>query len=110
MRLRVLRPERRRQLERPFAWLPFRLVTAGVLGELSAGAALLYFFLCLVADRDGLSYWGLERMAVLLGVAEAELARAREELCDHDLLAYDDGLYQVLSLPPRSDAGARHGA
>jgi hypothetical protein len=110
MRLRLLHPERTRRLERPFSWLPFRLVTSGLLGELSAGASLLYFFLCLVADRNGLSYWGQVRMAAVLGVAEAEIERARDELRGHDLIAYDDGLYQVLSLPPRRSEEEDHGA
>ncbi|MFC1482474.1 hypothetical protein ACFL51_01575 [Myxococcota bacterium] len=95
-----LRPQRVRFLERPFGWVPFRLLSAGLLAELSNGAALLYFFLCLVADRQGLSYWGDARIEGVLGLCEAELERAREELCGRDLLAYGlGGLYQVLSLP-----------
>ena len=95
-----LRPDRVRCVERPFGWVPFRLLSSGLLAELSNGAALLYFFLCLVSDRRGLSYWGDARVQGVLGLSAAELDRAREELCGRDLLAYGlGGLYQVLSLP-----------
>jgi hypothetical protein len=99
-RPKPLHPERVRTIERPFGWVPFRLLSSGLLTELSSGAALLYFFLCLVADRQGLSYWGDARIEGVLGLGEAELGRARKELCRRDLLAYGlGGLYQVLSLP-----------
>lgn len=99
-RPKPLRPNRVRFVDAPFGWVPFRLLSSGLLAELSNGAALLYFFLCLVSDRQGLSYWGDARVQGVLGLSEAELERAREELCRRDLLAYGlGGLYQVLSLP-----------
>ncbi len=104
-----LRPERVRGVERPFGWVPFRLLRSGLLAQLSAAATLLYFFLCLVADPQGLSYWGDARMAQVLGLCEAEIARARVELCALDLLAWERGIYQVLSLPPVCGCAARGG-
>ena len=99
-RPKPLRPDRVRFVDHPFGWVPFRLLSSGLLAELSVGAALLYFFLCLVSDRRGLSYWGNARVQGVLGLCEADLKRAREELCRRDLLAYGlGGLYQVLSLP-----------
>ena len=98
-RPKPLHSERVRCIEHPFSWVPFRLLSSGLLAELSVGAALLYFFLCLVADRQGLSYWGDARVQRILGLCEMEMERARDELCARDLLAYSHGLYQVLSLP-----------
>ncbi len=99
-RPKPLRPDRVRFVDAPFGWVPFRLLSSGLLAELSNGAALLYFFLCLVSDRQGLSYWGDARVQGVLGLCEAELEHAREELCRRDLLAYGlGGFYQVLSLP-----------
>lgn len=102
-------PGRVRGLERPFGWVPFRLLRSGLLAQLSAAATLLYFFLCLVADRQGLSYWGEARLAQVLGLCEAEVERARAELCARDLLAWEHGLYQVLSLPATVDRAAESG-
>ena len=40
-----------RRLEKPFGWVPLRLLASELLAEPSAEATLLYFFLCLVADQ-----------------------------------------------------------
>jgi hypothetical protein len=92
-----LRTDRIRTMERPFGWIPFCLLTSGLLAQLSLQAKLLYFFLCLVADEQGMSYYGERRLKDLLGLAEP--ARARDELQSHDLLAFDGKFYQLLSLP-----------
>jgi hypothetical protein len=95
-----LRPDRLRHLERPFGWAPFRLLSSGQLARLSVSATALYLVLCLVADRQGLSYWGEARLQALVGLDAVALRRARDELQRHDLLAFDGKLYQLLSLPP----------
>ena len=95
-----LRTDRIRTLERPFGWIPFRILTSGLLPELSSPTQLLYFFLCLVADEQGMSYYGARRLTDLLGLSESDLAGARSELVKRDLLAFDGRLYQLLSLPP----------
>ena len=98
-RPRPLRTDRLRTVERPFGWIPFRVLTSGLLARLSSQAKLLYFFLCLVADEHGMSFYGSRRLAALLGLSEPELTRARHELVGHDLVAFDGRLYQLLSLP-----------
>jgi hypothetical protein len=62
-----------------------------------AGAAL-YLFLVTVADAQGLSYFGDMSIARYLGMAVADVAAARENLIQADLIAYKKLLYQVLSL------------
>ena len=98
-RPRPLRPDRLRALERPFGWIPFRILTSGRLQRLGREAKLLYFFLCLVADGYGISFYGNVRLCRLLGLSTPELERGREELCRGDLLAFDGRVYQLLSLP-----------
>lgn len=97
---KLLRLDRLRHLERPFGWVPFRLLTSGCLAPLSVSAKALYLVLCLVADRRGLSYWGETRLQAQAGLDWATLQEARQELQHQDLLAYDGRLYQLLSLPP----------
>jgi len=99
-----LRTDRIRTVEPPFGWIPFRILTSGLLAQLSLQAKLLYFFLCLVADEQGMSYYGERRLKELLGLAEP--ARARDELESHDLLAFDGTFYQLLSLPGATRPGS----
>lgn len=101
-RPRLLRPDRLRTLERPFGWIPFRLLTSGWLPCLGQEAKLLYFFLCLVADGRGISFYGDARLCRLLGLTASELGGARKELCSYDMLAFDGRVYQLLSLPHKA--------
>lgn len=98
-----IRTDRLRRPERPFSWIPFRILTGGYLKALSPPAKLFYFFLCLVADRNGVSFYGERRLTSVLGLAPESLVQARTELCTKDMIAFDGKLYQVLSLPPASD-------
>lgn len=67
--------------------------------RLSGDAVLLYFFLAAVSDKQGLSFYADSTIAVRLRMSEGIMARAREELIDLDLIAYQAPLTQVLSLP-----------
>ena len=96
---KLLRPDRLRTIERPFAWLPCRLLTGDLLHRMSTPAKLLYLHLALAADRRGLSFWGDKRIQHLLSLPADELHQAREQLTDLDLLAFDGHTYQLLSLP-----------
>lgn len=96
----MIRPDRERRVERPFSWMPFRLLTSGMLARLGQPAKLLYFFLCLVADKRGVSFYSDPRITSTMQLTDLELDQARNELTRLDLLAYDGHLYQLLSLPP----------
>lgn len=99
---KLLRPDRLRTLERPFAWLPCRLLQGDLLRAMSTQAKLLYLHLALAADRRGLSYWGDRRIQHLLGIGANDLDQARQQLIELDLLAFDGRTYQLLSLPPEA--------
>ena len=73
----VLRPERLRQIERPFGWLPCRLLTDGLLTAISPSARQLYLVLALAADRQGLSSFGDTRLQRVLDLPAPDLAAAR---------------------------------
>lgn len=62
---------------------------------------LLYLFLIIVADRNGLSYYSYDKICTLLRICVDDYILARNALIDKDLLAFDGYLYQVLSLPER---------
>jgi hypothetical protein len=86
-------------MERPFGWLPCRLLTDGLLAQMSSAARQLYLLLALAADRRGLSYYGDRRIQSVLQLGSHELRSARDELTALDLVAFEAGIYQLLSLP-----------
>jgi hypothetical protein len=109
----LLRPDRLRSVERerPFGWLPCRLLRGELLRLMSTSTKALYLHLALAADRCGLSFWGDRRIQETIGLDAAELHQAREQLVELDLLAFDGRTYQLLSLPePRSPVRPRGAA
>lgn len=96
---RILRPERLRRVPSSFSWLDHRLMGDGILIRLQPTEMLLYFFLVLVSDREGLSFYSLKSIARHLKLSPELLQKARQSLCHRSLLAYQEPLYQVLSLP-----------
>jgi len=97
---RILVPARlRRPPATGWSWVDRRFVRDHA-ERLSREAVLLYFFLAAVADKHGLSFYGDATLAALLRVPLPTLVQARDELLDHDLIAHEARLTQVLSLPP----------
>jgi hypothetical protein len=110
---RVLRPERLRRVPAQFSWVDQALVQGHLIDRLEPVAAALYLFLVTVADAQGLSYYGAATLARRLHLSDAQLAAARAQLIELDLVAYQAPLYQVLALadatpgrPPRVSAPA----
>jgi hypothetical protein len=68
--------------------------------HLSHDAVLLYFFLCAVANKHGLSFYGDGTIAALVRISLPALIAARDELLARDLIAHETRFTQVLSLPP----------
>ena len=84
-----------------FSWIDQRLVRDGHISRCGGAQALaLYLLLVTVADSQGLSYYSDKTAARLLGLSEAELRQARNNLLGAGLIAYQAPLYQVLSLEP----------
>jgi hypothetical protein len=110
--LRLLRPDRLRSVERerPFGWLPCRLLRGDLLRLMSTSAKALYLHLALAADRCGLSFWGDRRIQATIGLDTDEFHQAREQLIDLDLVAFDGHTYQLLSLPEPPSQLARSAA
>ncbi|MCO5172380.1 MAG: helix-turn-helix domain-containing protein [Planctomycetes bacterium] len=103
----VPRPDRVRSLRGvTFGWLDARLLRDGWLRALPLEALSTYVFLCLAADRQGVSFYRRARLGQELGLDERQVVRALDELRALDLVAYapfhpgaPDGFHQVLALP-----------
>jgi len=96
---RVLIPDRIRKVPPSFSWVDHRFLRLGYLDHLSPEAMLLYFFLVLVSDHQGLSYYSTRALSKHLKLSSAKLRSARAQLVQEGLIAYQPPLYQVLSLP-----------
>ena len=94
-------PNRRRQITGSLAFIEHRFVRHGFWSSLSQHECLLYVFLVLVADRNGLSYYGYDKLCTLLRFTLDDYVVARNGLIDQDLIAFDGHLFQVLSLPEK---------
>ena len=95
----ILQPRRVRRINGSFAFIEHRFLRDGFWQTLTHHELLLYLFLVMVADRDGLSYYAYDKICTLLRLSIDEYLEARNHLIDKDLLAFDGHFYQVLSLP-----------
>ena len=103
----VLRPDRVRTPHgTPFGWLAAGLHREGWLRELTVPETAAYTFLCLVANRQGVSWYRRDRISRELGLDDQETHGALARLEELDLVAYRpfrrgavDGYRQVLTLP-----------
>jgi hypothetical protein len=95
-----LDPARVRKITGSFAFLAHRFIRDGFWTSLSHHELLLYVFLILVADRNGLSYYSFDKLCALLQLSRDDYLLARNALIKTDLIASDGHLFQVLSLPP----------
>jgi len=96
---KVLNPKRVRKINGGFSFIPHRFVLDGFLAALGQKELLLYLFLVLVSDRNGLSFYSYDTICTLLGLSLDEYIASRNSLMDKDLIAFDGTLFQVLDLP-----------
>lgn len=94
-------PERVRKIEGGFAFVPTRFLHEGFFASLAPEEIELYFLLVLAGDRQGVSYYGYERLCELLQMDLDTYLAARNSLISKDLLAFDGTRSQILSLPDR---------
>lgn len=94
----LLRTDRQRQIPPSFSWVDHRLIRHAHLRGCNHSAWALYLFLVTVADVQGLSYYSDAAIGRHLKMDLLQLAAARAQLLQADLIAYRKPLYQVLSL------------
>jgi len=103
--------ERIRKVPRHFSWIDHRLIRDRHIENCSHAAAKLYLFLVTAGDAKGLSYYGDKSIIKYLSMDQNALDDARSSLIRIGLIAWQNPLYQVLSLdspksekqPPRSN-------
>ena len=99
---KVLYPDRLRKISGSFAFIEHRFLRDGFWDALNHHQLLLYLFLVVVADRNGLSYYSYDKICTLLKISVDDYIASRDSLIEKDLIAFDGHLFQVLSLPQKS--------
>jgi len=102
IKTKILCPNRVRRITGSFAFIEHRFLRDGFWENLTHRELLLYLFLLLVADRNGVSYYSYDKIYSLLRISMDEYLNARNALIDKDLIAFDGYYFQVLSLPKES--------
>ena len=96
---RILVPPRlRRPPATGWSWVDRRFLREHG-DHLSREAILLYLCLAVVADKHGLSFYSDNTLSSRLRLPLPALEKARQELLERDLIAYQLPLVQVLSVP-----------
>ena len=98
---KILEPNRIRHIEGGFSFIPHRFMTDGFLSSLEQKEILLYFFLVVVSDRYGLSFYSYDAICSILQFTLDECHEASDGLIEKDLIAFDGQIYQVLDLPSK---------
>ena len=88
-----------RRIAGSFAFIEHRFLRRGFFSVLTHHELLLYIFLVLVSDRNGLSYYSYDKICILLRISLDDYIIARDGLIEKDLIAFNGYLFQVLSLP-----------
>jgi len=94
-----LHTQRIRKITSSFAFIEHRFLRDGFWSTLNQYQLLLYLFLIIVADRNGLSYYSYDKICTLLKITVDDYIVARDALIEKDLIGFDGHLFQVLSLP-----------
>lgn len=91
---RIRRPIRRFN----WGWVDRRIVLDGYLTPMSRTEVGVYFFLCVVADRHGMSWYSPRSMARLLKEPPDQISEALTCLARRNLVAISGRFIQVLEL------------
>jgi len=93
------RPDRIRRPAGGFAFVPNRFLHEGFFSSLDHVERSLYFFLVLAGDRNGVSFYGHDRICATIELSLDDYIAARNGLIQKDLVAFDGARFQILSLP-----------
>ena len=95
--------QRIRKIPNSFGWIDHRLVRNKYIEACSHTQSALYLFLVCVSDVKGLSYYADKSIMGKLDMDMQALRKARSGLIKNNLLAWQQPIYQVLSLEPKAN-------
>jgi len=102
-------PQKIRKIESSFAWIDHRLVRNGYLQVMTRDDMVLYLFLILVADRNGVSFYRKEKICDAVSLDFSQFEIAKDRLVNMKLIAFEgysvlspNGYYQVLPIEAKA--------
>jgi hypothetical protein len=98
LRKYLIDPDRVRKIPASFSWVDRQFIREGYLQNLCQEAILLYFFLIIVGDNRGLSFYGDTNICKQLKLSAQGLQKGREQLITQGLIVYQCPMCQVLAI------------
>ncbi len=101
----IPQPKKTRKFNGSFAWSDHRLVRNGYLQVMTHDDMVLYLFLILAADRNGVSFYRKEKICEAVSLDFSQFEIAKDRLINMKLIAFEgysilspNGYYQVLPI------------
>ena len=98
-------PQNIRNIKGSFAWIDHRLVRNGFVETMTHPDMVLYLFLVLVADKNGVSFYRKEKICEAVSLDFSQFEIAKDRLVSMNLIAFEgysalspNGYYQVLPI------------
>jgi len=101
----IPQPKNIRNLNGSFAWLDHRLMRNGFINVMTHHDMVLYLFLVLAADKNGVSFYRKEKICEAVSLDYNQFEIAKDRLISMKLIAFEgysmlspNGYYQVLPI------------
>jgi hypothetical protein len=99
----IPQPQNIRNIKGSFAWIDHRLMRNGYLQVMTHDDMVLYLFLILAADRNGVSFYRKEKICKAVSLDFNQFEIARDRLVNMKLIVFEgysvlspNGYYQIL--------------
>jgi len=99
----IPKPKSIRRIQQSFAWIDHRLIRDGYLQVMTHEDIVLYVFLILAADCNGVSFYRKEKICDVTALSFGQFEIAKDRLISMKLVAFEpysvitpNGFYQVL--------------
>jgi len=102
-------PQHKRIIIGSFAWIDHRLMRNGFMETMAHQDIVLYLFLILVADKNGVSFYRKEKICEAVSLDFSQFEIARDRLINMKLVAFENysvlspnGYYQILPIESKA--------
>ena len=101
----IPQPKNIRNIKGSFAWIDHRLIRNGFMETMTHQDMVLYLFLVMVADKNGVSFYRKEIICETVSLDYNQFEIAKDRLVNMNLIAFEsysvlspNGYYQILPI------------